>query len=683
MNEVKHGVGEVFAERYELLELLGSGGIGTVYKARQIDADRLLALKILHEFVACDEEFKERFLREARALSRLVHKHIVTVYHMGLSEEGTPFLAMELLDGRPLRDLIADGPLAFSRAIEIAKQICSALKIVHNEGVVHRDLKPENIMLLCRSDDFVKVIDFGLARLETQQGEQKLTGTGMLLGSVSYMSPEQCLGRVVDARADLYALCLCLYEMISGRHPFKADTPVGMMYEQVNTPPAKLSVERGLPSRLDDFMQKGLAKDVSLRFQNADELYSELSLLQDESLEPADSGILGRPYVLPVLMCCLILAALLFALGMGAKVKQQAEPPKATLVDNDWQDTGNDAAAIQKLLARKDLSSSYKLPILGKYVSAHHDRPEDLAIAEEAYKIAKTPDLSYRGEKTIRKLEYYLAHLYWACGNSKKSSEFCQTLLSLPVERQLNSISPEEVQNLKGFLATDFYNLGNLKEARRLVEEIALIPNNGGDSEAVRVAILLKDEKLVRKIVDNETGQWHLANLSRFFRQSRRMDLSERSLNRAENLPMDEQEEIEYTVERAKFCIQTGKIEQARKSMASLFKSGKLPDYLVRKRKISISYDIAATLLASGLQKEALDIALPAKRSDNKMQLLKAHLLALAGRYDEAARELKPGMQIMDPNSGQMVDALERLNQIRSKKTVASGGLLNYVDLDS
>ncbi|MBX9723685.1 MAG: serine/threonine protein kinase [Candidatus Obscuribacterales bacterium] len=215
-------LGEVFEQRYELLEVLGAGGGGTVFKARQITADRMIALKVLHPQQGFDEESKQRFLREAKALNKLSHENIVSVYHLGFSDFGLPYLAMELIQGNSLRACLnAEGHLSSRRIFSIVKQLCSALACMHEVGIIHRDLKPENIMLIQKPEpDTVKIIDFGLVRVDNS-AEQKLTATGLLIGSVNYMSPEQCQGKKADARSDVYALTVCMYEMLSGKLPFQ------------------------------------------------------------------------------------------------------------------------------------------------------------------------------------------------------------------------------------------------------------------------------------------------------------------------------------------------------------------------------------------------------------------------------------------------------------------------------
>lgn len=282
--------GEIFNQRYELLEVLGTGGIGTVFKALQIESKRKIALKILHKEIVTDKDFKKRFIGEAKALNQLHHDGIVTVYHIGISDEGLPYIAMELIRGRSIKQVLKeDGALPALRATRITKQVADALAYVHAHGIIHRDLKPDNIILLDKpEDDTVKIIDFGLARFVN---EQKTTRTGTVLGSVEYMSPEQCQGKTADARSEVYSLAVCFYQMLTLKKPFSAESAVAMIYQHSNTPVPKISAEqidRFHPS-LNKLFAKAMAKSPDERFQSMEEFSKELSALEEhlEKIVPA------------------------------------------------------------------------------------------------------------------------------------------------------------------------------------------------------------------------------------------------------------------------------------------------------------------------------------------------------------------------------------------------------------
>lgn len=274
--------GEIFDKRYELEEVLGAGGIGTVFKARQLDCNRKLALKVLHPDVAGDYEFKKRFLREAKVLARMSHPGIVVVYHIAVSDQGLAYIAMELLRGKSLRACLNETDrVPAQRALKLAEKLALALDYVHANNIVHRDLKPENIIVVNEPEpDGIKIIDFGLARAK-DTSEQKLTKTGMLIGSVLYMSPEQCHGEKADSRADIYSLGVILYEMISGHRPFDADNPVGMMYLQSNEPlpPIKADEVSSLDQRTNLLLEKAMAKNPAERFQSMREFALAIDFL--------------------------------------------------------------------------------------------------------------------------------------------------------------------------------------------------------------------------------------------------------------------------------------------------------------------------------------------------------------------------------------------------------------------
>jgi serine/threonine protein kinase len=286
--------GEIFDGRYQLLDVLGSGGLGTVFRALQIDCGRQIALKILYSPLSDQDESRERFLREARALGRLNHIGIVTVYHIAVSETGFAYIAMELLRGTTLRSLLNEERLASLRALKITRQVADTLSYVHENGIVHRDIKPENIILAAEPEpDTAKLVDFGLVRLEQ---EQKLTSTGMLIGSVNYMSPEQCQGKVADSKSDVYSLTVCLYEMLSGSKPFQADTPIGLLYKHQHEKVPEIDAQQvdRFHQRINEVISKGMAKSPDERYQNMAEFSEALSTLSS-TLERVVARNLRQP----------------------------------------------------------------------------------------------------------------------------------------------------------------------------------------------------------------------------------------------------------------------------------------------------------------------------------------------------------------------------------------------------
>ena len=235
--------GTTINEKYQIIEVIANGGGGTVYRALQLDLNRQVALKFLHFDLALDEESLRRFEREAKLLASLGNKHLPQIYGTETYAGQVPYIVMELLEGVTLEDeLKKEGRLSWKRTAHIATQMCEALELAHENGVVHRDLKPANIMLQKDgNEDSVKIIDFGLARLISGDGQKSLTATGFLLGTPTYMSPEMCGGERVDQRADIYSLACIMYECLTGLVPFSAENPISLIYKHKTERPLSIT----------------------------------------------------------------------------------------------------------------------------------------------------------------------------------------------------------------------------------------------------------------------------------------------------------------------------------------------------------------------------------------------------------------------------------------------------------
>ncbi len=262
--------------RYKVVQELGKGAMGVVFKAHDPRIDRMVALKVLREDRVASEAFLKRFLKEAMAIGRLSHPNIVTVYDVG-RDQGTVFIAMEFLEGKPLDEILKERRLEFSEIVDMGVQMADAVHYAHQKGIVHRDIKPSNIIVTHEGQ--LKITDFGIARIEEPNAPQ-LTQAGEILGTPYYMSPEQLMGKPVDGRSDIFSMGVMLYEMAAEKRPFTGKSLPSIfnaIAQQIPEPPGRL--EQKVPARLSGIILKALEKDPEKRFATAKEIADDLRAL--------------------------------------------------------------------------------------------------------------------------------------------------------------------------------------------------------------------------------------------------------------------------------------------------------------------------------------------------------------------------------------------------------------------
>jgi len=290
-------IGKVIGDKYQIIEVLGTGGFSTVYRAEQSSLKRSVAVKILHaEFVDKPDKIR-RFQNEAESISTLVHTNVASVYDYGVLSEGQPYLIMEYASGQTLADILDETPrLDSERAVDIFLQTCEGIAAAHAKGLIHRDIKPSNIVLTKADDgsERIKILDFGLAKVvaDTDGQRENLTMTGEVLGTPAYMSPEQCMGTATDVRTDIYSFGIVMYEILSGKLPLVGDNSYEVMNKHIHETPVLLSKnESSIPPRLVRIVTKALQKDPDDRYQTIEELKDALSGVEPRISEELKSII--------------------------------------------------------------------------------------------------------------------------------------------------------------------------------------------------------------------------------------------------------------------------------------------------------------------------------------------------------------------------------------------------------
>jgi serine/threonine protein kinase len=333
-------------DRYQVIDELGRGSMGVVYKAFDPRLNRQLALKVMRPDRSISSEFSRRFIDEAVAIGKLSHQNIVSVYDRG-EDHGTLFMAMELLEGQSLKAVIKSGQLTHQDAIRIGIQVAEALGYAHKRGIVHRDIKPSNIVVKNKQ---VKITDFGIARIEDPEMTRN-TQMGQIMGTPSYMSPEQTMGRSLDGRSDLFSLGVILYEAVTGKKPFTAKT-CSATYAAIlsHDPPAPHLLNKNVPRQFSQLIMKCIAKDIDERFQDGQELALALKKCLDR--RRSDRGLLKllplrvdyRHLALAAAVLAVLIVAVFVMVNRSqpppeqiAKLNVESEPSNASVfINGDW-----------------------------------------------------------------------------------------------------------------------------------------------------------------------------------------------------------------------------------------------------------------------------------------------------------------------------------------------------------
>ena len=402
-----HGLapGTIIAEKYKVIEVLGIGGMGVVYKVEDTKLKRMVALKFLSPVLTQDKEAKERFIFEAQAASALDHNNICTVYEIDESD-GQMFIAMAFVEGQSLREKITQGPLNLDEALDIAIQIAEGLHEAHEKGIVHRDIKSANIMVTSKGQ--ARIMDFGIAKLS---GETKFTKTGTTIGTISYMSPEQARGEKVDHKTDIWSLGVILYEMVIGQLPFKGDHEQAVMYSILNEHHEPLTSRRtGVPMELEGIVKKSLSKNPNERYQHTDDLLVDLRSLIKGIESGSTISKIGRKRFpkkrsvafggIGILMILLSLAAYYLFLGPKKAIDSIAVLPFInTAADQELE-------YLSEGMTERIISSLTKLPSLNKVIahsSVIHYKGKEIApkqVGEElGVKALLISRISQRGDE--------------------------------------------------------------------------------------------------------------------------------------------------------------------------------------------------------------------------------------------------------------------------------------------
>lgn len=507
-------LGKILDGRYKISAVLGAGGMGTVYKGSEISLERTVAIKLIKPH-CLDQDGVARFEREAAILASMSHQNIMLFYRFGIAPDGSYYMVTEYLEGQTLRQLLfEEDSIDWRRAAELGVQICAGLSIAHQKGIVHRDLKPENIMLVSKPE-LVKILDFGLGTIVGTVGAasgpeyQKLTKTGQIIGTINYLSPEQCAGKKSDQRSDIYALGCILYECVTGEAPFAADNSVTVMYKHTNEkakPFASFASSKNTPEEFEHLVNKALTKDPALRYQSMSDLQQDLQALlnagpqaQPARKEPKKIGkIAVSVMVLVLVLGGVIGGAFLLrkkAAGRAVSARQGQDPllkfeklsgrAQYQAVMKEYASTGESSKTKEMLelaLNGKSLSTSERVQLEFLHTIFLKSPELQAKSVNLLCRMAGLPEGSFPTD-VYYSLLYTLAEMTQNSCLRNQSSQLFETMIKGADKHGLPTSEVGRIRRFnwstycqsKLFLATNKYNLGKVEEAKKLAQSVVEI----------------------------------------------------------------------------------------------------------------------------------------------------------------------------------------------------------------
>lgn len=539
-------VGTVLADKYEILAVLGRGGMSVVYKARHLLMKKAVAIKVLLPQLVLNPQSLKRFQQEAEAASCLSHPNVITVYDFGVSEHGLPYLVMDLLHGQSLAEAVKEkGALDVQRALDIFVQACSALGEAHRKGVIHRDLKPSNIMLVLTDSgsESVKIVDFGIAKVLPQEGEefQKLTQTGEIFGSPFYMSPEQCMGLKLDARSDIYSFGCLMYETLTGKPPLVGAHTLDTMFKHMNETPqglTNLKCEAHVRERLEMVIFKALAKTPDQRYQSMKELEDDLELLRSGR----DTGWLARAETIlrgfqakqaarkaprravVFLVCLVVLFGLIASWAVAGAYRSLAD----TSGEGAWREPVTDVPLPASdfkmkemglrffLLLHRENSQDKPYVLASKWakMGQFYKREQHYADAIEAFKKSVAILAMHGGDQSVpvAQLRLNLGDCYYLDGQYKQAKEYYKSALTF-LAREFSDDSQDLAVPLSK-LADIYAREGKLAEAEQAYEKSLAVFQAHDQGESLDFALAAS------RLGDLYRQQGRLSDAERVYRKA-------------------------------------------------------------------------------------------------------------------------------------------------------------------